>query len=212
MALPIHDDNIVRDGQARLIFAFQKPNILAFLGAILDEDQQLENAITDPNTGYLNLIQLANAQTDTLNKYGKIVDYPRGFFNNNEYRVFINIKIAVDSSNASGDAILNILQLAAFGPFAVRDFDNYGFGSFVDIQGGYTPYALAYINLLPKARGGGVAGDFRYWTWNPVVPNSGTSLGLFTFGSTIGTVANATGFKDAVSGTFNNALASVALV
>ncbi len=213
MSLPVPDTNIIVDDSKKLIFAFQKPNILAFLSGILNEHQQLENIITDPILGYLFLIQLANAQTDTLNKYGKIVDFPRSGLSDNEYRIFILIKIAVDSSNSTGDTILNILQLASIGPVAVRDFDNFGFGSAVDIQGGYTLYPLAYINLLPITRGGGIYATYRYWTWLPApAPNATTSLGLFVLDDSVGRNVGAAGFKDSVSGLYNNALASTAVV
>ena len=91
MALPTSNTSIVQTGKVLLIQAFQKPNIQAFLSAHLDELQQIEAAVTDPIVGYLQLIQLANAGTETLDLYGKIVDYPRGALDNDNYRVFVGI-------------------------------------------------------------------------------------------------------------------------
>ncbi len=208
--LPVPNTNIVQEMSGLLISAFQKSNILAVLQGQLQQHQQFEDVVTDPSTGYLHLIQLANAAGDTLDKYGKIVNWPRGGLVDDEYRIFIGIKIAVDSSDTTGDALLNILQLGSNGPYAVRDWDNFGYGAALDIQSGYTPFALAYLTLLELARGGGVYTTYRYWTWSPAAaPNHTTSLGLLVLGSTVGSVATATGFKDTVSGTYNNALASV---
>lgn len=207
MSLPVPDTNIVYNALNTLIPAFQKPNIQAVLAGPLQVKQKTENAITDPATGYLYKIQLANAETDALNKYGKIVNYPRGSLSNDEYRIFIQIKIAVDSSDSTGDMMLNILALATDGPNFVLDMDNYGFGSAWRIVGGYTAFPQAYIALLPAARGGGVYATFVYWTW-PVNLNA-KDPGLFYFASPD---VFGPGFKDGVSMIPTNGLASGAIV
>ena len=149
---------------------------------------------------------MANAGTDTLNKYGNIVNYPRGALSNDEYRALILVKIAVDDSTADGNSLLNIVQAVGAGPYHAWDLDNFGFGAALDLQSGYTPFALGLILLLPHARGGGNYVTLRYWTW------SVATYGLWVLGDSTGSPVGATGLGDAVSSTLFNALAAVAVV
>ena len=201
---------IVADGLAKLSPAFRKPVTQAILAGIEGHKQAFEDAIAGPS-GYIAKLPLSVAVGDTLDKYGKIVDYPRGALGDDDYRSFIQVKIAVNRSNDTGDALLGIVSLVSAGPYAVRDFDR---PTALDVQAGHTPFALGLIGLLPKARNGGTYATLRYWPWAPTVPNVGTSVGLFVpcwkAGDT--SVPNATGFVDLISGNFNNPLAAVAKI
>ena len=210
MPLPVQHTNMAQEGIGKLIPYFQKPVISAFLGCMLDQFSQFENAMLNPTTGYLFLVQLANAGTDTLNKYGKIVNYPRGALDNNDYRTFIGIKIMVDGSDGSFPTLIEILNVACSGPIVVSNLDNWGYNAALDLQGGYVALPLAYIGLLPAARNEGVYTMFRYWTWTdtPVFAwGDSTSTVSFTGPATIDTF-----FGDSVSGSPGVGFASCAIV
>jgi hypothetical protein len=99
----------VAQGLSHLIEQYKgKPRIEAFLTSFLEQTQELEDAIfqlIDSN--------LSNATGDMLRKFGKIVGQTNPGLNDNNYRVLIRARIAVNRSNGYPDELINILKLVA---------------------------------------------------------------------------------------------------
>src|SRR5690554_5708427 len=101
--------NHVDQGIARFIEQYKnKPRLAACLESSLVQVQEAENAIFDviDATGYC-------ATGDRLAKWGKLVCQENPGLTDDNYRILILARIAVNKSNARPDEIVNIMELVA---------------------------------------------------------------------------------------------------
>jgi hypothetical protein len=207
MPTPTQDANIVAEGKALLTSAWlPQPNVSGFLAQLLAEVQTLENAIFD----FLFKIVLANhplagGPWQILDQIGAIVGVPRNGLSDASYLPLIYLKVRVDRSQGLDEDIIQISQLIA--PAGQGDFYTnfppaaWGLYAF----GVTTAEAQALQIYLAQARSAGTRGTVYTVTWS-------SPTGVFIPASNTGTVSNATGFMDTVSGAFPNALINGVLV
>lgn len=190
--IPTVNENHTQEAMQLLTDMFKnKLVVTGLLKSWIDQLQEIE----DETWTYLEGIILANAVGDVLDKYGAILKVKRGGYGDDEYRMALRIKIKVLRSNGLAEDIIQCAALI-FASFIYAEWPPAAWTLFtLNVQ---TPFVV--LNLLGKIRMAGTRGVFLFSTWAP-----GTEI---VFGSTIGTVSTARGFKDALSGQFPNSMIS----
>lgn len=108
-------DRVAR-AKAFLLTQFKdKPNINAFVEVVVEELQQLENALTDLQ----NVRTLEGSYGVYLDEIGETLKVNRGNYNDNDYKNAIKIAIAKKTSSATAEDILFIVELITGDPEVV---------------------------------------------------------------------------------------------
>lgn len=185
--IPTYDPNHATEIVALLTDVFKNATTMkTLLLAVAAKTQELEDALLNPTTGYVFLIQLANAVGDTLDKYGAILRQPRNGMNDATYRVVLQLILRVLRSNGLAEDIIGVAALA--GP--VAQYLEYYPAAFLLEQWNVgvilAPNVVA--SFLSQTRDGGVRGVYHYSTWAPgndfeYVSNYGGGSGEGTWGS-----------------------------
>jgi hypothetical protein len=182
VSLPLWNHRIVAQSLAWLTGGFQQPNIRAWLAAIAQEMQEIEDA----TWGVLTMRFLATVElfppvgsgpppnsNDTLDVIGALVGQPRSGLDDADYQTLIFLRIAVNRAigrvgDWAGFAKI-LLRAGAGGPVSYYEaMAGLFFGVWNLPQG---PYPTADINpnivaqALAQAVPNGVNGIFAYSTW-----------------------------------------------
>lgn len=172
----------VAQGLAHLIEQYKgKPRIEAFLTSFLIQTQELEDA-----TFQLIDSTLDNATGDMLAKFGKIVGQTNPGLNDDNYRVLIRARIAVNRSHGYPDELINILKLVA-----LSTGETPANITFREGHSGYALYLTSDVGdidpdiiwgLLDEADAAGVPGRLVY--------GLSPTAELFRWSSSLGTVTH----------------------
>lgn len=147
-----HIPNHKEAGLALLITQYQdKPRLAALLGAFLDEAQLLEDATWEVILGRL-IDDAVGAQLVTL---GRLVGQEPIGADDDEFRLYIKARIAVNSSDGTGDDVMNVAALLLEGsPWTYEEL----YPASIIIEALELPgYAATIAHLLKLARAAGVA-------------------------------------------------------
>lgn len=186
----------VQRGLSRLIQKFKsKPNVVGFLTALLQEVQELDNAIYDASVYRL----ISNAYGKTLDLWGALLNYPRASLGDDSYRVRLQVQVLLLRASGTGPDLINVFQLLAPAPNAVRYWPLYPAGFELFVTGPGIPDGDDFAAILQSAKAGGVRGVFR---WSPAADantfcfagdSSGLGFGLSTDSTLGGSFARAVG-------------------
>jgi hypothetical protein len=188
--------NHVARGLSRLIQKFKnKPNVVGFLAALLQEVQELDDAIYDASVYRL----ISNAYGATLDLWGKLLKYPRGSLGDESYRVRLQVQVLLLRSSGTAQELLTVFQLLAPAPNAVRFWPLYPAGFELYLSGPGVSDGDDFAAILASAKAGGVRGIFR-WSGAPDENTfcfdgdpAGLGFGLSTDSTVGGTFARAVG-------------------
>lgn len=201
MPVPTQDLNHVAEGQALLTEHYKRAAVVnGILAAVLARIQAKENDLF----ALLNAIVLANhplpgGPWQILDQLGAIVGVKREGRTDPAYLAAIRVQIRINNSHGLAEDIIDVTALLVAGGL-YREWYPAAFEMQVlDIT---TDEAQALVDFLGDARSAGTEGFLRYTTWT-------APTGVIVFGSNVGTVANAAGFSDSVSGQFPNAFTSL---
>lgn len=197
MPVPTQDTNHVAEGQALLTSHYKNAAVVdGILKALLLRLQAKENDLY----ALLDDIQLSNhplagGPWQILDQLGAIVGVKRLGRSDADYLAAIKVKIRINRSHGLAEDIIQITALVIAGAI-YREWYPAAF----EVEGDdiSASVANALITYLGEARSTGTAGYLRFSTWT-------SPTGVLVRGSTIGTVPNATGRGDVVSGEFPNA-------
>ena len=101
-----HNPNTLSDGLALLLTTFQQPNIINMLSVLLGPIQDLEDTFYDLAVER----RLDTAIGAQLDVYGIIVGASRRGLSDDDYRVYLQVRIQANRSNGQGDVILAVVQ------------------------------------------------------------------------------------------------------
>lgn len=159
MAIVQNTDHVT-EALALLLEQFKnKTNIEGLLSSHIGEIQSAENAAYD--TSYYSILD--NATGAQLDRLGKLVGEDRKSTDDDVYRIFIQVRIAINKSNGRTEEIYNILSLINSDTYQIRDTDRASFvteGLTTTIETSFLDFADAtYTNA-----------DARYITLGGMAP------------------------------------------
>lgn len=135
---------------ARLIGRWRdKPKFAAIVRVYLDEIQALENACAEVRTAR----RLATATGAQLDVLGRIVGEPRRGRDDETYRLWIGVRIAINSSNGRAREIIAILKKASALTFRFWDFGRESLQ--VEYLEAYDAAIYDLAEVVQESRGGG---------------------------------------------------------
>ncbi len=110
MQLFPYDPNIISEGQGHLLAQFSdKSNFLGLVAAILGPAQDVMDTLYAMET----TMYIQNAVGAQLDVIGIYVGVPRRGYNDDTYRLFIQVQIAINTSQGTPDQIITIMLLIA---------------------------------------------------------------------------------------------------
>lgn len=194
MAFPSQNTSVVSKGLALLTSMYRtKPNIVALLTAMLQQVQDLENAVW----ATLESMLLASPPTGpALDQIGDLVKCPRSGFSDAQYLIFVIMTIRARRSGGRSEDIIQVVALAILGATFAEFYPAAFFVSTLNMS---ATWAAPIGVGIRTARDPGVRGVYVWSSW----PNSG----LFYLGDSVGPVAGS-GLQDHVSGSYPFGLAS----
>ncbi len=182
--IPVQDSTHKAEMLALLTDMFKKqPNIEGILSCLSVEVQTIEDQLYV----YLQGIILATGTGDVLDKYGAIVGLPREGQTDTDYLIAILLEIQILRSQGRAEDVIKIVASV----LTTFDFEEWQ-------PAGWTVLSYNVANVLPilhtvgRAKAAGTRGVFLYTTWDPSTD--------IVFDSTTGSVPDARGFMDLVSG------------
>lgn len=118
-----HEKNHVQTGLDLLLYQFKdKPNIEAFLTAILNQVQDIEDATRDVLLSRI----VDNAEGEQLNIIGRRVGQERGNLDDATYRLYIKARTMLNRSHGRPDDLLSIVSVLVGGePLAITEHPKY---------------------------------------------------------------------------------------
>jgi hypothetical protein len=165
-----------------------KPRIASCLRALVEEVQELEDAVWD----VLTLRSIETATGARLQALGRLVGEPDLGYDQETYRVLIRVRIVINRSRGAASNFTSVGSIITTGKTTVEDTDPAT--AYVEIEQGSLVNAIdigAILKILRETRAGGVALD--------VAINPGADLAL-RFGDASDTV-----LPDPSVGTFGDA-------
>ena len=157
--------NQIEQGLGRLLEQFKgKTNIEGQLTTYLRQNNDLENTIFDV-MGSRNLDTAVGVQ---LEQIGSIVGQDRGGLSDDDYRVQIKFKIAVNNSNGTPEELISMLSNATKST-EVRYFEHYPASYIISYNGDFSPYRiLEYMQAAsPVCSNIGIMYDEGGYGWVP---------------------------------------------
>lgn len=143
----------VEDGLARSIEAFKnKPKFENLLQIVLARMQHIEDVLWDVYTG----VWLDNAEGTQLDGLGWIVGEPRKGRQDDQYRLWVRARIALNRTNGKIGDSLRLVRLVLESGATVRYVPEYPAGYRIEIENSAVALSELYA-LLNEARPAGVA-------------------------------------------------------
>lgn len=173
----------IEDAKNRLIERYKnRPKIEGVISLFAGKMQELEDAIDY----YQNHRWIDNAEGFQLDLLGELIGQNREGFDDATYRIFLYIKIQINSSHGNGDSIMKIFR-AITG--ATNTFYNNLGGGHVEIQGnGSNPFSSTQklIDQISRILIAGVElSSIGITTDTPFEFFGGSGLGFYDPGETI---------------------------
>lgn len=176
----------IKNGISLLISQYQnKPRIAAWLTAYLKQFNEIEQMFQDILTKF----DVDVAVGDQLDLVGKIVGQERAGASDDEYRLYIKVRILINKSKGRGDDV-EAVAAAALGAATFQLIEYFPASFVIDAIDAVPAHADLVASFINQARGAGIGASFQYVT---------TSMSVFQFadaGVNVQQFAPTTGWGD----------------
>lgn len=147
----------VEAGLSRLIERWKadtRPNMGKLLAPLLEECQELENAIWSVIYGRT----IDYAEGEQLDMLGRIVGQPRNGLDDDAYRAHVNARIRINRSFGTSNDVIAVIRLIDSAAFHLTEGERASFLVYFDEPPSNAGIGRELGNLIKQARAAGVAG------------------------------------------------------
>lgn len=151
-----HIDTIREDGLELRITQWQeKPRLEALIAAFLEEVQALEDGVWQIFASRF----LDDAEGSQLEAIGRLVGQPRIGDDDEEFRLYIKARIAVNRSHGTADDVMRVADVLLAG--TVWEYEEL-YPATIIVDSDKVDHSSAIATLLRLSRSGGVAFGFHF--------------------------------------------------